>query len=189
MKVGIAERDVALEKPDEDEPAAMGHKLEGSVHRIGIAGCVEHQSRQVALGELFYLRKGILAAMNHRRHSDVVLAELQTPLVDVHDRHVRPRLEGELRHGQPNWSRPDDERLLARSDGGPIHRVRSNAQCLHERELIQGQRFRRMQLINRNGNQLAHAAVGVNSQDLQVHAAVWFPAPAGDASLAIEVGF
>src|SRR5271165_93731 len=52
---------------------------------------------------------------------------------------------------------------------------------------IQRQAFGRVQFATRNDKHFAHSAIDMNSQHLQVRAAIRFATSAGDAATAIEV--
>src|SRR5205085_2501004 len=65
--------------------------------------------------------------------------------------------------------------------------VASDRQRLHERKLLEGERVGSVQLVRGNENALAHAAVDVYAEDLEIDTAVAFAAAAGDAAAAIEI--
>src|SRR5262249_22169227 len=73
-------------------------------------------------------------------------------------------------------------------DVGAVHAVRADAERFDERELLEGELRGGVELVRRQGDELTHAAVGVDAEAPELHAAVGLAVPAGDARAAGEVG-
>lgn len=65
--------------------------------------------------------------------------------------------------------------------------MRADAERLDERELLEGELRGGVELVRRHGDELTHAAIGVDAEALELHAAVGLAVPAGDALAAGEV--
>ena len=114
-------------------------------------------------------------------------AEFQPRVVDVEHDHLRARLDGELRDRQPDRPRADDQHEFVLLHAGAFDGVRADAERLDERELIQRQLRGGMQLARGQHELLAHPAVGVDAEHLDVRAAIRLAPAAGDAFLAVDV--
>ena len=91
-------------------------------------------------------------------------------------------------HREPDGARPHDERRLARLQSRPADGMGADAQRLHERELLEGERLGPVELAQGNLDDLPHPPVHVDAEHFELRAAVG-PAPAaGDAPAAFQVG-
>src|SRR5262249_6200151 len=92
-----------------------------------------------------------------------------------------------LDRGQADRTRAEDERPFAPLDVGAVYAVRADAERFDERELLEGELRGGVELVRWHGEELTHAAVGVDAEALELHAAVGLAAAARDALAAGEV--
>lgn len=84
VKERIAERDVGVNQSDEDQSPAVGDVVEGIHHRARVAGCIEHDGRQVATRNSFDLTEQLVICANGMGDGEVGCSECQAQWVHIH---------------------------------------------------------------------------------------------------------
>src|SRR5262249_35729805 len=187
VEVRVVEADVELAEADEHQPAAVRDVLERLLHRLLVARAVEHRRGELLAADRLHLREDVPGGVDDVLDPEVLLAELQALPVDVGDHDPGARGLRELDRGKADRARADDERPFAPLDVRAVHGVRADAERFHEGELLAGEPGGGVKLVRRHGEELTHAAVGVDAETLEFHAAVGLAVPARDALAAGEV--
>ena len=177
MELGVVERQVALDEPDQDEPSTGRHEVERGTHRGLAAGGVEHERRELAAHHPTDDADGVGRGVKDVRARP---ACRERPPARAHVREPGANPPSEQVGGDREADRTgtDDERALAGLWRPSDHGMPADRQGLDEGELIERQRRRRVQRRARHEQALAHAAIDVRPEDDERLAGVLEPAPA-----------
>ena len=167
----------------------MRRVLERGGHRARAAGRVEHRRGQVAAVSAFKASRAFSFAPLIVCDAERAAAKLQPGVVDVEHDQPRPGRDDELHDRQSDRPRADHQDDFILLDARPLDGVRADAEGFDERQLVERERGRRVQLAGGQDEFLAHPAVGVDAEHLDGRAAVRLAAPAGDALLTVDVRF
>ena len=113
MEVGIVERDVALEQPDEDDAPARRDVVEGLGHRRGISSGIDNQRRQIAVSQVLQRGDDVAPRVDGVPHAGGLAAEFQARLRHVGDDQLPAVGRQERQNRQPDRAGADHEYFLA----------------------------------------------------------------------------
>ncbi len=187
---GMAEVEFAGRDSDVHEASGKSDVLQCLTHRTGMAGGVNDAFGEAPMGQFFerFEIRSIRGRQDGVRHAHRVADECEALRIEVHHHGASAGEFGEFDHGEANGTCADDDDCFTGLAASTIYGVAADGECFDECGLFRAQGWGRVQLLRGKEKLGSHAAIGMDSEHLQVFAAVDVASLAGMAFPAVEVG-
>ena len=185
MHFRIGPDQIALDDADQRVGAAVSGVVDRSVHRPDGAGGVEYR---VEAGALYRLEGLALEFPDPEGGKAQRPRRLDLVGRGIDHRHVAAGDPGEKGDTQPDGSRPDNQRPIARLELGAADGVGTDGEEFDHGGIAQAEALGGVEIGRGHDDLLGHAAVAMDADDLEALAAIGVALAAGGALVAGQVG-
>src|SRR5690606_1909771 len=127
MKEWIKKGKLALIQAYEDNLSSKCYIGQSILHRLWVASRIHHHRRQISVKCLpDSFKKVGIRSIEGPRQTQVLSAELQTLVIDIHGYNLLAFQLGKLKRSQPDWSGTDHQDLVLLLDRCSAHCVVAN---------------------------------------------------------------
>jgi len=188
MELGIREAHALVDDGHEHVAAAVGHVVETGLHRANISRAIEDPVEHFSTADLVQSFPGVGIERQAEFGPPQAPAELEAVGAAIQHRDPGALERREQHDGDTNRACADDQHSIAGPDPGPIHGVRTDRQEFHHRYLVESQSVGFADEPVGHRNEFRHPAVSMNTQHLEMAAAVAPAILAGAAAVTRQVG-
>ena len=181
VEIGIEQRDMVVDEADEDQLTALLEQLDGLLHGAAVAGAIEDEH-----GGLFLTRFVVGRVGSRQRVVPGGEVEALGHFFNNAERSAG-QLE-EFHHGEADGAGTDDDGAFPGLGIGAADGVDADTERFDQGDLDGRQLLALVHLFRGKQNAIAHPAIGMDSDDAHLRAAIGASAGAGGANAAGHIG-